>query len=115
MGRGETRVDWGMGEHLALASLVASGYNVRLSGEDSGRGALFDGQWANGENIFDQGGPINSPTLQQNNEMWSDHPGGANALFCDGSVHFLSTVIDLETLASLCTRNCEDTVDSAAY
>ncbi|MEO7337876.1 MAG: 2-oxoglutarate dehydrogenase E1 component, partial [Caldimonas sp.] len=40
MGRGETRVDWGMGEHLAFASLVASGYAVRLSGEDSGRGTF---------------------------------------------------------------------------
>ena len=40
MGRGEARVDWGMGEHLAFASLVASGYAVRLSGEDSGRGTF---------------------------------------------------------------------------
>src|SRR5215208_4785275 len=40
MGRGETGVDWGMGEHMAFASLVASGYPVRLSGEDSGRGTF---------------------------------------------------------------------------
>src|SRR6186713_3067037 len=40
MGRGEVPVDWGMGEHLAFASLVASGYAVRLSGEDSGRGTF---------------------------------------------------------------------------
>jgi len=40
MGRGEIGVDWGMGEHLAFASLVASGYAVRLSGEDSGRGTF---------------------------------------------------------------------------
>ncbi|MCI1193678.1 2-oxoglutarate dehydrogenase E1 component [Calidifontimicrobium sp. SYSU G02091] len=40
MGRGEINVDWGMGEHLAFASLVASGYAVRLSGEDSGRGTF---------------------------------------------------------------------------
>jgi 2-oxoglutarate dehydrogenase E1 component len=40
MGRGDVNVDWGMGEHLALASLVASGYAVRLSGEDSGRGTF---------------------------------------------------------------------------
>src|SRR5205814_8264003 len=40
MGRGEVNVDWGMGEHLAFASLVASGYAVRLSGEDSGRGTF---------------------------------------------------------------------------
>jgi 2-oxoglutarate dehydrogenase E1 component len=40
MGRGDTPVDWGMGEHMAFASLVASGFPVRLSGEDSGRGTF---------------------------------------------------------------------------
>jgi 2-oxoglutarate dehydrogenase E1 component len=40
MGRGELKVDWGMGEHLAYASLVASGYAIRLSGEDCGRGTF---------------------------------------------------------------------------
>ena len=40
MGRGETNIDWGMGEHMAFASLVASGYPIRLSGEDSGRGTF---------------------------------------------------------------------------
>jgi 2-oxoglutarate dehydrogenase E1 component len=40
MGRGDVNVDWGMGEHLAFASLVASGYAVRLSGEDCGRGTF---------------------------------------------------------------------------
>ncbi|MBI3348240.1 MAG: 2-oxoglutarate dehydrogenase E1 component [Burkholderiales bacterium] len=40
MGRGETNIDWGMGESMAFASLVASGYPVRLSGEDSGRGTF---------------------------------------------------------------------------
>ncbi len=40
MGRGDIPVDWGMGESMAFASLVASGYPVRLSGEDSGRGTF---------------------------------------------------------------------------
>ena len=40
MGRGESNIDWGMGEHMAFASLVSSGYPVRLSGEDSGRGTF---------------------------------------------------------------------------
>ncbi|CCD40452.1 2-oxoglutarate dehydrogenase E1 component [Candidatus Paraburkholderia kirkii UZHbot1] len=40
MGRGESKLDWGMGEHLAFASLVASGYAVRLTGQDSGRGTF---------------------------------------------------------------------------
>jgi 2-oxoglutarate dehydrogenase E1 component len=40
MGRGENNIDWGMGESMAFASLVASGYPVRLSGEDCGRGTF---------------------------------------------------------------------------
>lgn len=40
MGLGEAKLDWGMGEHLAFASLVASGYAVRLTGQDSGRGTF---------------------------------------------------------------------------
>ncbi|MFX1672609.1 2-oxoglutarate dehydrogenase E1 component [Paraburkholderia sp. A2WS-5] len=40
MGKGEAKLDWGMGEHLAFASLVASGYAVRLTGQDSGRGTF---------------------------------------------------------------------------
>jgi 2-oxoglutarate dehydrogenase E1 component len=40
MGQGELNLDWGMGEHLAYASLVASGYAVRLSGQDAGRGTF---------------------------------------------------------------------------
>jgi 2-oxoglutarate dehydrogenase E1 component len=40
MGRGDVNVDWGMGEHMAFASLVAAGYAVRLSGEDCGRGTF---------------------------------------------------------------------------
>lgn len=40
MGRGEMSLDWGMGEHLAYASLVSSGYAVRLTGQDAGRGTF---------------------------------------------------------------------------
>ncbi len=40
MGKGEMNLDWGMGEHLAFASLLASGYAIRLSGQDAGRGTF---------------------------------------------------------------------------
>ena len=40
MGEGKLPVDWGMAEHFAYATLVASGYGVRLSGQDSARGTF---------------------------------------------------------------------------
>lgn len=41
MGEGKIPLDWGMGENLAYASLVAEGFGVRLSGQDAGRGTFF--------------------------------------------------------------------------
>jgi 2-oxoglutarate dehydrogenase E1 component len=57
MARGEAPLDWGMGEHLAFASLVASGYAVRLTGQDSGRGTFTH---------------RHSVLHDQNRERWND-------------------------------------------
>ena len=40
MGKGEIPLDFGMAETLAYASLLESGYAVRLSGQDCGRGTF---------------------------------------------------------------------------
>lgn len=57
MGCGEIPLDWGMGEHLAFASLVASGYAVRLTGQDSARGTFTH---------------RHAVLHDQNRERWSD-------------------------------------------
>ena len=79
--------------------------HVILVAEDTGRDWTMDGQWANGQNIFDTTGPIN---VAQFNEIWSDHPGGAQVLLCDGSVHFASATISTDVLAPLCNRTGGD-------
>src|SRR6267143_904653 len=40
MAEGKLPVDWGMAETLAYASLLANGYDVRISGQDSARGTF---------------------------------------------------------------------------
>ena len=44
---------------------------------------------------------INCSNHQQ---IYSFHPGGANAVFADGSVHFLQEGISIRVLAALVTR-----------
>ncbi|MGH8739739.1 MAG: 2-oxoglutarate dehydrogenase E1 component [Burkholderiales bacterium] len=40
MAAGKLPVDWGMAETLGYASLLSNGYDVRLSGQDTGRGTF---------------------------------------------------------------------------
>ena len=63
-----------------------------------------DSQWINALNVFDVSCAINTAAPIEN-DIVSNHPGGANTLFADGSVHYLSETLDLSILAALVTRN----------
>ncbi len=93
---------------VSLKQATDGATETLLVAEDTGRGYKFNGEWANGQNIFDQSGPINRT---QNNEMWSDHPGGVNGLFCDGAVRFLSDSLDMEIIEAICSREGEEFID----
>jgi 2-oxoglutarate dehydrogenase E1 component len=41
MAAGQQMLDWGFAETLAYASLLEEGYEIRLTGQDSGRGTFF--------------------------------------------------------------------------
>ena len=90
---------------IGINQITGGTSHVILVAEDSGRDWTMTGEWADGGNIFDQTGPIDA---QQYNEIWSDHPGGAEVLLCDGSVHFVADRIATTVLAPLCTRDGGD-------
>ena len=80
-----------------------------MIGECTGRGGGTSEQseWANGQNVFAKyyQTPINT---NQNNELWSDHPGGVQLLFCDGHVLFLSEEVSQQTVNAALTRSGKD-------
>lgn len=75
--------------------------NTLIVAEDS---RSPDPQWINGRNIFDQGFPINQAPIFEN-DIRSEHPSGANGVFCDGSVRFLGEETSNPVLAAICTRD----------
>jgi prepilin-type processing-associated H-X9-DG protein len=52
---------------------------------------------------------------QANDEIFSFHGAGANVVFGDGSVHFLSDGIDLRVLRSLVTRSGKESISEEDF
>jgi type II secretory pathway pseudopilin PulG len=93
-------------ERAVKLSEITDGTSHTLAlAEDTGRGWTQDGEWINGENIYDVGNLINT---QQHNEIWSDHPGGAMAIWCDGSAALLEASMNMQMLRAICTRAAND-------
>ncbi len=42
--------------------------------------------------------------VTNNHELWSFHPGGIDAVFCDGSVHYIPETTDNTIIVALATR-----------
>ncbi|MFK7738290.1 MAG: DUF1559 domain-containing protein [Pirellulaceae bacterium] len=75
-----------------------------------------DSEWINGRNVFVQSGSINDyQAWAGDNEIRSQHTGGATALFADGHVQFLSDSTDEQVLGGLITRNGREIVTSDEF
>jgi prepilin-type N-terminal cleavage/methylation domain-containing protein/prepilin-type processing-associated H-X9-DG protein len=63
---------------------------------------LLHGQGSTSDGVV-QPGPC-AINCTNNREVYSFHPGGANAVFADGSVHFLKASMSIRVFARLVTR-----------
>jgi prepilin-type N-terminal cleavage/methylation domain-containing protein/prepilin-type processing-associated H-X9-DG protein len=85
---------------VRLAQITDGPSHTLMASEDTQRD---DGEWINALNIFDVAFPINRGPIWDP-DIHSEHPGGANGLFADGSVHFLRETMDVKILAAIVTR-----------
>jgi prepilin-type N-terminal cleavage/methylation domain-containing protein/prepilin-type processing-associated H-X9-DG protein len=107
-----------------MTAITDGASNTILLAEDAGRptrwqagkvgpGTVSGGPWAG----FDTGITLSGSTpdgtqrpgpcalnCTNDHEVYSFHPGGANAVFADGSVHFLPAGMSIRVLAALVTR-----------
>lgn len=83
--------------------------NTMVVSECTGRGE-GTGMWAAGQNVSSIKYSINTPAEEAwySEDIRSDHPGGANALFVDGSVHYLNEDVELATLHAYASRNGQE-------
>jgi prepilin-type N-terminal cleavage/methylation domain-containing protein/prepilin-type processing-associated H-X9-DG protein len=123
-------------EMTRLAAITDGTSNTILLAEDAGRPrqwragipgpdqTVLGGPWAGfNTGIMLQGaspdgamrpGPC-AVNCTNDHEVYSFHSGGANAVFADGSVHFLSAGISIRVLAALVTRAGEEVVSAGDY
>ncbi len=71
--------------------------------------------WATTSCSDPNGLPVAGNNAGANDEIFAFHPGGANALFGDGSVHFLKATVALNVLRNLVTLNGGEILSSDQY
>ena len=77
----------------------------------------LDGSNADGslEGCGTAAGCVYGINRRNDNEPYSFHAGGANFLFADGHVQFISESVPLRILAALCTRHGREVVSGSEY
>ena len=102
----------GLSNTICIVECTGRGVDIRSDGE-----IVLNGAWASGSNISHINKGVNTeepPDAWVDERIFSEHPGGAHALACDGSVHFLQDAIDPGIVLVLCSRDGGET-DPVAF
>ena len=126
-------ISTGQRTQTAPAEIIDGLSQTLLVGELSGRGIFIAGTsnalrgvWAGGQNCISVPAapisglripPINPAPADAwinagNSSLFSDHPGGAHVLLCDGSVRLLAESIELTVLLSLASRDGGEVIEA---
>lgn len=104
----------GLSHTLSIVECTGRGADVKKDGQVQS----LNGAWASGSNISHINKGVNTespPDAWEDERIFSDHPGGANALVCDGSVQFLVDESDEQIIRAYCSRDGEEAIDSPLY
>jgi prepilin-type N-terminal cleavage/methylation domain-containing protein/prepilin-type processing-associated H-X9-DG protein len=133
---GNTKGVMGQNQMTRLSDITDGSANTLLLTEDAGRPrqwragqagpdqTIIGGPWTGGGvQIILQGSTRDGTTrpgpcpmnCTNDHEVYSFHPGGANFLFADRSVHFLKENLDIRILARLITRAGGEIVSSSDF
>ena len=126
-------ISTGQRTQTAPAEIIDGLSQTLLVGELSGRGIFIAGTsnalrgvWAGGQNCISVPAapisglripPVNPAPADAwinagNSSLFSDHPGGAHVLLCDGSVRLLAESIELTVLLSLASRDGGEVIEA---
>ena len=103
------RITDGLSNTIMIVECTGRGVDLKKNGEIKS----LNGTWASGSNISHIKKGVNAeepPDAWEKERIFSDHPGGAMALVCDGSAHFLSENMDAGVVRAYCSRDGGETV-----
>lgn len=101
----------GLSYTMCVTECTGRGVDVKDGQIDS-----LNGAWASGSNVTHIDKKVNAddpPDVWYDERIFSDHPGGAQALMCDASVQFLSDDTEKTVLRSICSRDGGEDLEGA--